>query len=108
MNFTGDDSGRVVIWNVAPIVKEQAEEDENIPKLLCQMDNHLGIALLYKPHKNQHYLIFFFISACVNCVRWSNSGQYLASGGDDKLVMIWQLSRYGGDNILKLLMNLFT
>ena len=59
MNFTGDDSGRVVIWNVAPIVKEQAEEDENIPKLLCQMDNHLGIALLYKPHKNQHYLIFF-------------------------------------------------
>ena len=39
----GDDSGRVVIWNVAPIVKEQAEEDDNVPKLLCQMDNHLGI-----------------------------------------------------------------
>lgn len=36
------------------------------------------------------------ISACVNCVRWSNSGQYLASGGDDKLVMVWQLSRYPG------------
>lgn len=36
------------------------------------------------------------MSACVNCVRWSNSGQYLASGGDDKLCMIWQLSRYPG------------
>ena len=29
-------------------------------------------------------------------MRWSNSGQYLASGGDDKLVMVWQLSRYPG------------
>ena len=42
LHSTGDDSGRVVIWNVAPIVKEQAEEDDNVPKLLCQMDNHLG------------------------------------------------------------------
>lgn len=41
--LTGDDSGRVVVWNMAPIVKEQAEEDDNIPKLLCQMDNHLGL-----------------------------------------------------------------
>lgn len=28
--------------------------------------------------------------ACVNCVRWSNNGLYLASGGDDKLVMVWK------------------
>ena len=35
----------------------------------------------------------------MNCVRWSNSGQYLASGGDDKLVMIWQLSRYPGGKL---------
>jgi len=75
----GDDSGRVVIWNMAPIVKDKSEEDANIPKLLCQMDNHL---------------------ACVNCVRWSNSGQYLASGGDDKLVMVWQLSRYPGGSTI--------
>ena len=34
--------------------------------------------------------------ACVNCVRWSNNGKYLASAGDDKLIMIWQTSRYGG------------
>ena len=23
---------------------------------------------------------------CVNCIRWSGSGTFLASGGDDKLV----------------------
>ena len=33
-------------------------------------------------------------AACVNCVRWSNSGRFLASAGDDKLVMIWQSSKY--------------
>lgn len=30
---------------------------------------------------------------CVNCVRWSHNGRYLASVGDDKLVMIWQINR---------------
>jgi len=29
--------------------------------------------------------------ACVNCVRWSSSGKYLASGGDDKVIIIWKL-----------------
>lgn len=32
--------------------------------------------------------------ACVNCVRWSFSGKFLASGGDDKLIMIWKISKY--------------
>ena len=41
-------------------------------KLLCSMYNHM---------------------ACVNCVRWSLSGKYLASGADDRLVMIWS---FGG------------
>lgn len=31
---------------------------------------------------------------CVNAVRWSNNGMYLASGADDKLVMIWK--KFGG------------
>nr|XP_018904319.1 PREDICTED: protein HIRA-like [Bemisia tabaci] len=34
--------------------------------------------------------------ACVNSVRWSFSGRYLASGGDDKLVMVWSFSKYAG------------
>lgn len=37
--------------------------------------------------------------ACVNCVRWSNSGKYLASGGDDKLVMIWSFAKYPQGNL---------
>ncbi|XP_035496276.1 protein HIRA isoform X2 [Scophthalmus maximus] len=65
----GEDSGKVMIWNMAPVLREEDEKNENVPKMLCQMDNHL---------------------ACVNCVRWSNNGLYLASGGDDKLVMVWR------------------
>ncbi|XP_061383156.1 protein HIRA homolog [Danaus plexippus] len=67
----GGDSGRVVVWNLNSVLYEEVEVDPNIPKMLCQMDNHL---------------------ACVNCVRWSNDGRYLASGGDDRLVMVWALS----------------
>uniref|UniRef100_A0A4W3ITK3 Protein HIRA n=1 Tax=Callorhinchus milii TaxID=7868 RepID=A0A4W3ITK3_CALMI len=71
----GEDSGKVVIWNMPPVVREEDEKNENIPKMLCQMDNHL---------------------ACVNCVRWSNNGLYLASGGDDKLIMLWKRAAYIG------------
>uniref|UniRef100_A0A4W5RTD1 Protein HIRA n=1 Tax=Hucho hucho TaxID=62062 RepID=A0A4W5RTD1_9TELE len=71
----GEDSGKVVIWNMAPVLREEDEKNMNIPKMLCQMDNHL---------------------ACVNCVRWSNTGLYLASGGDDKLVMVWKRAAFIG------------
>ncbi|XP_047512693.1 protein HIRA homolog isoform X1 [Pieris napi] len=67
----GLDSGRVVVWNLNSVLFEEVEVDPNVPKMLCQMDNHL---------------------ACVNCVRWSNGGRYLASGGDDRLIMVWGLS----------------
>ncbi|XP_012271254.1 protein HIRA homolog isoform X2 [Orussus abietinus] len=73
----GGDSGRVVIWNMEPVCNECAELDQNVPKMLCQLDNHL---------------------ACVNCVRWSSNG-LLASGGDDKLIMIWRLSGAGGSTV---------
>ncbi|XP_026489914.2 protein HIRA homolog [Vanessa tameamea] len=71
----GEDSGRVVVWNFNSVLFEEVEWDSNVPKMLCQMDNHL---------------------ACVNCVRWSNGGRYLASGGDDSLVMVWGLSVAAG------------
>ncbi|CAH2086079.1 unnamed protein product [Euphydryas editha] len=71
----GEDSGRVVVWNLNPVLFKEVELDQNVPKMLCQMDNHL---------------------ACVNCVRWSNSGQYLASCSDDTLVMVWGLSMTAG------------
>lgn len=31
-----------MIWNMAPVLREEDEKNENIPKMLCQMDNHLG------------------------------------------------------------------
>ncbi|CAL1615058.1 unnamed protein product [Knipowitschia caucasica] len=71
----GEDSGKVMIWNMAPVLREDDEKNESVPKMLCQMDNHL---------------------ACVNCVRWSNNGLYLASGGDDKLVMVWKRAAFIG------------
>ena len=66
------DSGRVVIWNMGPVIDEAQESKENVPKYLSRMDNHLN---------------------CVNCVRWSLDGKYLASGGDDKVIMVWQMAR---------------
>lgn len=63
--------GRVIIWNMTPLLSQRDEDKEDIPKKLCQMDNHL---------------------ACINCVRWSNHGKYLASAGDDKNLMVWQLA----------------
>lgn len=71
----GEDSGKVMIWNMAPVLREDHQNNDHIPKMLCQMDNHL---------------------ACVNCVRWSNNGLYLASGGDDKLVMVWKRAAFIG------------
>ena len=37
---------------------------------------------------------------CVNTVRWSNNGHFLASGGDDKVVMLWQKSAFSGEAFL--------
>lgn len=43
-------------------------------------------------HKNN-------FAACVNVVRWSCEGHLLASGGDDKLVMIWKLTSEGSSSV---------
>ncbi|KAF8766544.1 Protein HIRA like protein [Argiope bruennichi] len=79
----GADTGRIVIWNMSPIVDESDEKDENVPKLLCQMDNHL---------------------ACVNCVRWSGSDvldlawsprdTWLASCSVDNTIVIWNTLKW--------------
>lgn len=44
-------------------------------------------------------LIKYKSLACVNCVRWSCGGNYLASGGDDKLVMVWRMSGTGSSTV---------
>ncbi len=68
------DSGVVLVWNMAPVRSERDERNLDIPKKLCELTNHLG---------------------CVNCVRWSLDGKWLASGGDDAIVMIWQIKYQG-------------
>lgn len=60
--------GKIQIWNMAPVLNVKKADDPKCPKLLCAMFNHMS---------------------CVNSVRWTLSGKYLASGGDDRLVMIW-------------------
>jgi WD40 repeat protein len=68
---------------MAPIENSAMEEDPSIPKLLSTLTGHMG---------------------AVNCVRWSSSGylcfkvvltsqrEYLASGADDNIVMLWKKS----------------
>ncbi|OAF69271.1 hypothetical protein A3Q56_02964 [Intoshia linei] len=63
--------GLINIWNVDPLHSYSQEMDSKVHKLLCTMDNHLG---------------------CVNCVRFSHDGKFLASCSDDRLVMIWKQS----------------
>lgn len=70
----GHDSGVVIVWNMAPVRSTADETNAGVPKTLCEMSNHLG---------------------CVNCVRWSLDGKWLASGGDDAIVMIWQIKYQG-------------
>ena len=70
----GDDSGKIVVWNFAPVKSQQDEMSNSTPKVLCEMTNHLG---------------------CVNCVRWAPNGKWLASGGDDALIMIWNIRQLG-------------
>lgn len=66
----------VIIWNMAPVRSRTDEASPaSIPRTLCQLTNHLS---------------------CVNCVRWSQDGKWLASGGDDAIVMIWQIKHQGG------------
>lgn len=59
---------------MAPVRSTADESNSGVPKSLCEMSNHLG---------------------CVNCVRWSLDGKWLASGGDDAIVMIWQIKYQG-------------
>lgn len=68
---TGALDGTLKLWTTAPLLDEHKQlNDEAVPKLLCTLTAHSGAVI---------------------CVRWSNSGRFLASGADDNVVMIWGL-----------------
>ncbi|KAI1295149.1 HIR complex subunit [Mortierella claussenii] len=70
---TGAQDAKVKIWNLAPIVDAEEDQDPEARRHLCTMSLHNGAVL---------------------CVKWSNGeGKYLATGSDDMIVMIWQLDR---------------
>ncbi|XP_004365640.2 hypothetical protein CAOG_00769 [Capsaspora owczarzaki ATCC 30864] len=54
-----------------PIRHEAVERDNLTPLLLATLTNHEG---------------------AISCVRWAPTGNMLASAGDDKTIVIWQLS----------------
>ena len=39
----GGSSGKVVIWNMTPVCSAEDEKNGKIPKVLCVMENHLGM-----------------------------------------------------------------
>ena len=42
-----DDTGRITIWNMAPVMDAKDEVDENVPKMLCLLDNHSGLHVTF-------------------------------------------------------------
>ncbi|GAA5967585.1 hypothetical protein JCM11641_005703 [Rhodosporidiobolus odoratus] len=75
---TGGLDAVVRIWSTAPILDEAVEKQEAVPKLLCTLTAHTGVVM---------------------SVRWSNNGAYLASGSDDRVVMIWAHEGTGGGKV---------
>ncbi|KAI0280436.1 WD40 repeat-like protein [Russula aff. rugulosa BPL654] len=67
---TGGLDAKIRIWSTKPILNSASEQSNRPPKSLCTLTMHTGPVL---------------------CVRWANSGRWLASGSDDEIVMIWDL-----------------
>ncbi|ORY52826.1 WD40-repeat-containing domain protein [Leucosporidium creatinivorum] len=75
---TGGLDTKIRMWSTLPILDEKTEQKEEVPKLLSTLTSHSGVVM---------------------CMRWSSSGIYLASGSDDKIVMIWSLEQGTGGKV---------
>uniref|UniRef100_A0A158Q446 Protein HIRA n=1 Tax=Dracunculus medinensis TaxID=318479 RepID=A0A158Q446_DRAME len=63
--------GIIVIWNVEPVLNEVMAKDTKCVKCLAVIPQQ----------------------RCINCVRWSTKGEWLACAGDERLLAIYE---YGG------------
>ncbi|KAL7418351.1 HIR complex subunit [Cryptotrichosporon argae] len=75
---TGGQDNKVKIWSTLPILDQEEQNNENSHRLLCTMSAHVGPVLT---------------------VRWAHHGRFLATGSDDKVVMIWNLDASGGGRL---------
>lgn len=87
---TGGLDTKLKIWATAPILDEKMEQATAVPRLLCTLTSHAG-EWRVKVGEGQPLMAR---AGVVMCVRWSPTGRYLASGSDDKVVMISSLIGY--------------
>lgn len=76
---TGGADSRVKVWSLAAALDAATEAAPGAPKLLALLAEHTGP---------------------VNVVRFSHSGRYLASGSDDKAVIVYELRPGAGGGAL--------
>lgn len=67
--------GNVRIWSTEAIYKSFGQDDVPIPKQLCALSHHTGAVLT---------------------VRFSGNNRYLASGSDDKIVLVYERDQAAG------------
>ncbi|WAR03972.1 HIRA-like protein [Mya arenaria] len=107
----GDDAGKIIIWNMAPVRSESAEKDDSVPKVLCEMDNHLDVLdLAWSPDDTwlatcsidntiiiwnaekfpEQVSVLRGHTGLVKGVTWDPVGKYLASQSDDRSLRVWR------------------
>ncbi|SCZ87960.1 BZ3500_MvSof-1268-A1-R1_Chr2-1g04093 [Microbotryum saponariae] len=89
---TGGLDTKIRLWSTLGVVDERVERDERCPKLLSTLLSHSVKVLIGKA-------VLVRVQGVVMCVRWSHDGRYLASGSDDKIVMIWSLEQGKGGKV---------
>lgn len=90
---TGGLDTKIRMWSTLPILDEKVEQNEAVPKLLSTLTSHSGEQRERERVLEAELTRLGWPTGVVMCMRWSNNGAYLASGSDDKIVMIWSLEQ---------------
>eukprot|EP00466_Bigelowiella_natans_P011732 jgi/Bigna1/79380/fgenesh1_pg.62_\ len=88
--FATGGSGSVKIWSTSELDREcEYEKRKNFNQNCASSECKERLLAILKNHMGS-----------VNCVKWSKDGTYLASGSDDKSVMIWRLENNSNEGFL--------